>query len=223
MKFHSRNGLSRLDQYETHNSRSNSRSDSRNCREPTRKIFICPCILGAFFQELGWSPRTRNFPQRTTSEGIRTNPPLPGRTSYLESEEPAQKKYADPRKPPIQTIIVCTNNLRNLLLLDVKGQRGEFVQTTPKFVCKLFHLRGWVLDGFPFMTCSYLSGTSATPPLSCYRVKLYPIALGFPGIAPYRTIPPIQSPIALTFCLHAKQNKGGGYRTSSCPLKGIAL
>ena len=58
-KFHSRNGLSRLDQYETHNSRSNSRSDSRNCREPTRKIFICPCILGAFFQELGWSPRTR--------------------------------------------------------------------------------------------------------------------------------------------------------------------
>ena len=60
-KFHSRNGLSRLDQHETHNSRSNSRSDSRNCREPTRKIFIPPCILGAFFQELGWSPRTRNF------------------------------------------------------------------------------------------------------------------------------------------------------------------
>ena len=58
-KFHSRNGLSRLDQYETHNSRSNSRSNPRNCREPTRKIFICPCILGAFFQELGWSPRTR--------------------------------------------------------------------------------------------------------------------------------------------------------------------
>ena len=52
-KFHSRNGLSRLDQYETHNSRSNSRSDSRNCREPTRKIFICPFILGAFFRELG--------------------------------------------------------------------------------------------------------------------------------------------------------------------------
>ena len=43
----------------THNSRSNSGSDSRNCREPTRKIFIRPCILGAFFQELGWSPRTR--------------------------------------------------------------------------------------------------------------------------------------------------------------------
>ena len=58
-KFHSRNGLSRLDQYETHNSRSNSRSDSRNCRERTRKIFICPFILGAFFRELGWSPRTR--------------------------------------------------------------------------------------------------------------------------------------------------------------------
>ena len=30
-----------------------------NCRESTRNIFICPCILGAFFQELGWSPRTR--------------------------------------------------------------------------------------------------------------------------------------------------------------------
>ena len=27
------------------------------------KDFICPCILGAFFQELGWSPRTRGkFP-----------------------------------------------------------------------------------------------------------------------------------------------------------------
>ena len=29
--------------------------------QPTRKIFICPRILGAFFQELGWSPRTRNM------------------------------------------------------------------------------------------------------------------------------------------------------------------
>ena len=58
--------LSRLDQYETHNSRSNSRSDSRNCREPTRKIFICPCILGAFFQELGWSPRTREISTKKT-------------------------------------------------------------------------------------------------------------------------------------------------------------
>ena len=59
-KFHSRNGLSRLDQYETHNSRSNSRSDSRNCREPTRKIFICPCIPERFFKNWG-GPRAPDF------------------------------------------------------------------------------------------------------------------------------------------------------------------
>ena len=59
-KFHSRNGLSRLDQYETHNSRSNSRRIVPGiAANPPEKIFICPCILGAFFQELGWSPRTR--------------------------------------------------------------------------------------------------------------------------------------------------------------------
>ena len=58
-KFHSRNGIPRLEQYETHNSRSNSRSDSRNLWEPTWNIFICPCILGAFFQELGRSPCAR--------------------------------------------------------------------------------------------------------------------------------------------------------------------
>ena len=52
-KSHSRNGVSRLVQPENHNSRSNSRSDSRNCCEPTRKIFICPCILGAFFKSWG--------------------------------------------------------------------------------------------------------------------------------------------------------------------------
>ena len=61
MKFHSRNGLSRLDQYETHNSRSNSRSDSRNCRQPNRKIFICPCILGAFFSRIGVVPAHQNY------------------------------------------------------------------------------------------------------------------------------------------------------------------
>ena len=58
-KFHAPNGIPRLEQYENQNSRSNSRSDSRNWWEPTCKIFICPGILGAFFQELGWSPRTR--------------------------------------------------------------------------------------------------------------------------------------------------------------------
>ena len=41
-KFHSRNGIPRLEQYENHNSRSNSRSDSRNWWEPTWKIFILP-------------------------------------------------------------------------------------------------------------------------------------------------------------------------------------
>ena len=59
-KFHSRNGLSRLDQYETHNSRSNSRSDFRNCRGPTRKVFICPCFLGAFFSRIGAVPARQN-------------------------------------------------------------------------------------------------------------------------------------------------------------------
>ena len=48
-------------QYENHNSRSNSRSDSRNWWEATWTIFICPFILGAFFRELGWSPRARTF------------------------------------------------------------------------------------------------------------------------------------------------------------------
>ena len=58
-KFHSRNGSPRLEKYENQNSRSNSRSDSRNWWESTWKIFICPSILGAFFRELGWSPRAR--------------------------------------------------------------------------------------------------------------------------------------------------------------------
>ena len=55
------NGILRLEQYENHNSRSNSRSDSRKWWEPKWKIFTCPSILGAFFRELGWSPRARNI------------------------------------------------------------------------------------------------------------------------------------------------------------------
>ena len=54
----------RLEPCKNHDSRSNSRSDSRNCCEPTRKIFICPCILAASFQELGWSPRARKYPPK---------------------------------------------------------------------------------------------------------------------------------------------------------------
>ena len=38
-KFHSRNGIPRLQQYENHNSRSNSQSDSRNWWEPTWNIW----------------------------------------------------------------------------------------------------------------------------------------------------------------------------------------
>ena len=57
---HSRNGVSRLEQCESHSSRSNSRSDSLNRWEPACKIFICPCILGAFLDELGRSPRARS-------------------------------------------------------------------------------------------------------------------------------------------------------------------
>ena len=60
-KFQSRNDILRLEQYENHNSRSNSRSDSRNRWEPTWTVFTCPCVLAAFFQELGWSPRSRHF------------------------------------------------------------------------------------------------------------------------------------------------------------------
>ena len=52
-KSHSRNGVSRLEQCENHNSRSNSRSDSRNCCEPTRKIFIAPAFSERFFKNWG--------------------------------------------------------------------------------------------------------------------------------------------------------------------------
>ena len=38
-----------------------------------------------------------------------------------------------------------------------------------------------------------------TPPLLRYRVKQSHVALCFPGIAPYRAIPPIRNPIAHTF------------------------
>ena len=56
-KSHSRNGVSRLQLCENHNSRSNSRSDSQNSCEPTRKIFICFCISERFFKNWG-GPRT---------------------------------------------------------------------------------------------------------------------------------------------------------------------
>ena len=55
-KFHSRNALSRLEQYENHNSRSNSRSDSRNWWEPTWKIFICPMYSRSVFSRIGVAP-----------------------------------------------------------------------------------------------------------------------------------------------------------------------
>ena len=44
-KFHSRNGIPRIEQYENHDSRSNSRSDSRNVGNPHERFFIS--IIGA--------------------------------------------------------------------------------------------------------------------------------------------------------------------------------
>ena len=71
---HSRNGISRHVRCGNQNSRSNSRSDSRNWWEATWKIFICPCTLEAVFQELGWFPRFRNKPSLMRSIRIPRGP-----------------------------------------------------------------------------------------------------------------------------------------------------
>ena len=55
-KFHSWNGISRLEQYENHNSensRSNSRSHSRKWWEPTWKISFDPAFSECFFKNWG--------------------------------------------------------------------------------------------------------------------------------------------------------------------------
>ena len=56
-------------------------------------------------------------------------------------------------------------------------------------------------------------GSRYTLPLFVFQVH-HPIALH---------PPPHTDPYRIDVCLHAKQNLGGGYSTSSCPLKGIAL
>ena len=48
--FHSRNDISRLEQYETRNSRSNSRSDSRIWREPHGRFSFAPTFSERFFK-----------------------------------------------------------------------------------------------------------------------------------------------------------------------------
>ena len=64
------------------------------------------------------------------------------------------------------------------------------------------------------MKCNFtkvLSGTGAIPPPPPPRAigYSYTLSLFVPRIAPYLAVPPIQTPVALTCCLHAKQNKGG--------------
>ena len=65
-----------------------------------------------------------------------------------------------------------------------------------------------------------LSGPTARPPLLRYRVSLYLSHPCFSGIARHRAIgysPPKLAP------LHLRGEGGTGYRSSSCPLEGIAL
>ena len=44
---------------------------------PHRRIFICPSILGAFFRELGWSPRARVSHTRDRLASAPYPPPCP--------------------------------------------------------------------------------------------------------------------------------------------------
>ena len=65
-KFHSRNGISRLEQCENHNSRSNSWSDSRNSWAPTWKILHLPLYSQSVFSRTGVVPaRKRKDDQGT--------------------------------------------------------------------------------------------------------------------------------------------------------------
>ena len=57
-KFHSRNGISRLEQYENHNSPSNSQRDSRNDGHPHEKCSFAPAFSERFFKNWG-GPRAQ--------------------------------------------------------------------------------------------------------------------------------------------------------------------
>ena len=59
-KFHSRNGISRLEQYENHNSRSKFRSDSRNWWEPT--LGNEKCTQTFFLHKLLNTPKSSGHP-----------------------------------------------------------------------------------------------------------------------------------------------------------------
>ena len=67
----------------------------------------------------------------------------------------------------------------------------------------------------PFGELQKLSGTGAIPlPYRAIGYRLYPIALCFPGLAPYRAIPPIQTPIALTFACMQNKIRGVSHYSS---------
>ena len=63
-KFYSRNGISRPEQYENQNSRSNSWSESPDGWKPTRKIFICPCVLELFLEAQKATPNPEIPPKQ---------------------------------------------------------------------------------------------------------------------------------------------------------------
>ena len=62
-KSHSRNGVSRLEQCESHNSRSNSRSDSRNFGNAHERFSFAPAFSERFFKNWGGA-RTPEFWER---------------------------------------------------------------------------------------------------------------------------------------------------------------
>ena len=108
--------FSRLVQCKSHNTRSNSRSDSRNSWEPTWKISTCPCILGAFLQKLGWSPRAR-LEQLNLWDLCHTHPPPPHRAFtwvHANPEGPTIKKLRSRSKYSISIEILISLENFNL-------------------------------------------------------------------------------------------------------------
>ena len=82
-----------------------------------------------------------------------------------------------------------------------------------------FHLVIVIFDQLTQLYFQYLrlSGPTARPPLLRYRVSLCLSHLWFSGIARYRAVPPKTA-------LSQRRGEGGrGYRSSSCPLEGIAI
>ena len=92
-KLHSRNGVSRLEHIEDHNSRSNSRSDSRNSWEPTcphERFSFAPSFSERFFSRIGVVPARKRCTKNRFGRGQkrfwgkRGLYPLPKTAGFLE-------------------------------------------------------------------------------------------------------------------------------------------